>query len=156
MLSRTFLLRVTITPPNNVLESEPGLAFQTLDVEWHASVAGCDIHPQALREQAREISSYRNLSGTTLCLSEQESRLQFLEFGLTEQLAASAATGQQGLISFGTIGNFICRLIDPVYLFVEFDELGLLLSTRWSFSGDPSSTKGFIEAEKFICPQLTM
>lgn len=96
MLSRTLLLRVTITPPNNVLESEPGLAFQTLDVEWHASVAGCDIHPQALREQARELSSYRNLSGTTLCLSEQESRLQFLEFRAyraTRRLGSNRATG---------------------------------------------------------------
>ncbi|KIO18079.1 hypothetical protein M407DRAFT_32249 [Tulasnella calospora MUT 4182] len=133
------LFRVTIRPPDNVLESEPGLAFQTLDVEWQASIAG-DIDLQALRGQVQESPSYRYLSGTTLCLIIDD----------------SAATGLQGLISFGTIGNFIYRLVDPVYLFVEFDELGLLLSARWSFSTDPSSEKGFMEADKFICPHLTI
>ncbi|KAG8912732.1 hypothetical protein FRC01_004927 [Tulasnella sp. 417] len=66
------LFRATITPPNNVLESEPGLAFQTLDVEWHTSVAVADIDSQALHGRAQELLSYENPAGAPLCLSKHE------------------------------------------------------------------------------------
>ncbi|KAG8912733.1 hypothetical protein FRC01_004928 [Tulasnella sp. 417] len=129
------VFKVTITPPADILQSEPGLAYQTLDVEWRLELQEPTTDLGTIQEHARKyVPSSDIVAGRSICLT----------------------TEMRGLLSFGTIGSFICRLIDPINLFIEFDDSGLLLSYRWSFLNDPTSEKGFMEAEKFECPQPTV
>ncbi|KAG8972659.1 hypothetical protein FRC05_009670 [Tulasnella sp. 425] len=128
------LFKVTITPPADVLQSDPGLAYQTLDVEWLTALKEPTADLETIQQHARQYVTGKNVDGRSICLT----------------------TEMRGLLSFGTIGSFICRLIDPINLFVEFDDSGLLLSARWSFLNDPRSEKGFMEAEKFECPKPTI
>lgn len=68
-----------------MLEVEPGLAFQTLDVEWRTSIE-CNIDPHVLREQVGELAWCNDL---TICLSEHD---YFIDFGTR---SADPSTSQQ-------------------------------------------------------------
>lgn len=63
--------RVTITPPADVLQSDPGLAYQTLDVEWLTALKEPTADLRTIQQHARQYVTGKNVGGRSICISER-------------------------------------------------------------------------------------
>lgn len=61
---------MTITPPADVLQSDPGLAYQTLDVEWLTALKEPIADLETIQQNAHQYVTGKDVGGKSICLSK--------------------------------------------------------------------------------------